>query len=70
MEVSFNYGKEREARMEILRFLAALAIFICAVHLMCMREARNALARAEAPHALPVSATLNLPIAAPPSTLS
>jgi hypothetical protein len=46
METSFNYAKGHDERVEILRFLAALAIFICALHLMCMREARAALVRA------------------------
>jgi hypothetical protein len=59
MRASFDYAKAREERLQLLRFLAALAIFICALHLMCARDAQIALARAEALGHQPVTTVLN-----------
>jgi hypothetical protein len=63
MQVSFDYTKGREQRLQILRFLVALAVFICALHVMCMRDAQMALARAQVPHGAPVNAAINPPSA-------
>lgn len=51
----FENNRGHEERMQVLRFLAGLAIFICALHLMCMRDARMALARVQLPHRQPVN---------------
>jgi hypothetical protein len=59
MQASFDYARAREERMQFLRFLVALAIFICAVHVMCSREARIALVRAAALHHQPVNTVLD-----------
>ena len=46
----------REERLQLLRFLVALILFICALHVLCSRDNQNALARAERQHVQPASA--------------
>ena len=40
----------REERLELLRFLVALILFICALHVLCSRDNQAALARAQRLH--------------------
>jgi hypothetical protein len=46
----------REERLQLLRFLVALILFVCALHVLCSRDNQNALARAERLHVQPASA--------------
>jgi hypothetical protein len=50
MRDSFERAIGREERRQVLRFLAALIVFICALHVMCIHDAQVALARAQLPH--------------------
>jgi hypothetical protein len=47
---------EREERLQLLRFLVALMVFICALHVLCSRDNQMALARAQRLHLEPASA--------------
>jgi hypothetical protein len=47
----------REERLQLLRFLVALILFICALHVLCSRDGQNALARAQRLRVEPASAS-------------
>ncbi|HUN58204.1 MAG TPA: hypothetical protein VMU41_08825 [Candidatus Binataceae bacterium] len=46
----------REERLQLLRFLVALILFICALHVLCSRDNQMALAHAERLRVEPASA--------------
>jgi hypothetical protein len=42
-----DYIIAREERLQLLRFLVALILFVCALHVLCSRDNQIALARAQ-----------------------
>jgi len=48
----------QEERVQLLKFVIALMLFVCALHVLCSRANQAALAQVQRPHAQPVGATL------------
>jgi hypothetical protein len=48
----------REERVQLLKFMIALMLFVCALHVLCSRDNQAALAQIQRPHAQSVSATI------------
>lgn len=46
----------REERLQLLRFLVAVILFVCALHVLCSRDNQAALAQAERLRVQPASA--------------
>lgn len=55
-EASMDHLIAREERLQLLRFLVALILFICALHVLCSRDNQMALAHAERLRVEPASA--------------
>jgi len=48
----------REERVQLLKFIIALILFVCALHVLCSRDNQAALAQIQQPHARPVVAII------------
>ena len=48
----------REERVQLLKFVIALMLFVCALHVLCSRDNQAALAQIQRPHAQSVSAAV------------